>query len=288
MSLEVPTHFVQQYKTNVELLLQQKGSKLRDKVMTDTYTGKAAKAVEQIGAVNAVKLSTRHADTPLISTPADARWVFPEDYVFADLIDTQDKLRMLIDPESSYARNGAYAIGRGMDDEIIAAFNGTSKTGENGTTNTTLPGAQTIAVGGAGMTVTKLREARRRLMAAEVDVDNDTLYCALTARQIEDLFNETQVISLDYNTNRVLVSGQVTSFMGFNFVHIERLATASGDRLCPCWAKSGMHLGMWEDIHTEIGPRADKNYSIQVFVRGTVGATRTEELKVVMITCDEP
>ena len=121
MSNQVTTAFVQQYSTNVAHLLQQKGSKLRDSVMTSAATGKAAKVVEQVGAVNAVKRTTRHADTPLIDTPHSARWTFPVDYEWADLIDDQDKVRMLINPQSPYAVNGAYAMGRAIDDEIIGA-----------------------------------------------------------------------------------------------------------------------------------------------------------------------
>ena len=101
MSFQVTTAFVQQYSTNVQLLLQQRGSRLRDCVTVGSYTGKAAKAVEQIGEVTAQARTSRHADTPLISTPHDARWVHPTDYEWADMIDDQDKLRMLIDPTST-------------------------------------------------------------------------------------------------------------------------------------------------------------------------------------------
>ena len=158
MSDQISTAFVQQYNTNVAHLLQQKGSKLRDSVMASSATGKAAKAVEQVGAVNAVKRTTRHSDTPLISTPHDARWVFPVDYEWADLIDDQDKVRMLIDPQSPYAVNGAYALGRAIDDEIMAAlFSETTKTGEGGDTTTdwaTFVGATTqnkVVHGSAGL-----------------------------------------------------------------------------------------------------------------------------------------
>ena len=54
MSDQVNVAFVQQYANNVAHLLQQRGSKLRDSVMNGTATGKAAKVVEQVGAVNAV------------------------------------------------------------------------------------------------------------------------------------------------------------------------------------------------------------------------------------------
>jgi hypothetical protein len=291
MSDQISTAFVQQYSTNVGLLLQQRGSKLRDCVSVGSYTGKAAKAVEQIGSVTAQARTSRHSDTPLISTPHDARWVFPTDYEWADLIDDQDKLRMLIDPTSPYAINGAYALGRAMDQLIISAALGTAKTGENGTTNTTFPtSTQQITVGGTptGLTVAKLRAAKKILLANEVDVEMDPLYIAVTAKQLDDLLGTTEVTSSDYNTVKALVQGQVDTFMGFKFIHTELLGVdGSDDRRVIAWAKSGIHLGMWNDINSKIDQRADKSYATQVYVKGTFGATRTEEKKVVEILCSE-
>ena len=293
MSFNITTHFVQQYTTNVQLLLQQKGSKLRNTVTVGSYTGKAAKAIEQVGPVTAQKRTIRHGDTPLISTPADARWVFPVDYEWADLIDDQDKLRMLIDPTSSYSQNGAYALGRAMDDEIISAFFADAKTGENGSTTTSFGANQDVVVatgstGATGLNISKLREAKKILMANEVDIDNDPLFCIITAQQHDDLLNEAQAISLDYNTRPVLVDGKITAFMGFNFIHTERLpVNSSSQRRVPAFAKSGMHLGLFNDINTMISERADKGYATQVYVKGTFGATRTEEGKVVEIVCAE-
>ena len=287
MSVNVPTHFVQEYKTVVDLLLQQMGSRLRDKVSSDTYTGKAGKAVEQIGAVTAQKKTSRHADTPLIDTPAAARWVFPEDYEWADLIDTQDKLRMLIDPTSSYAQNGAHAIGRAMDDEIIAAFFGASLTGENGTTSTAFPSGQQATTTAGGLTLAKLREAKQLLLAAEVDLDRETVYCAISAQQHDDLLGISEIQSMDFNNTAPLVKGVVLAFMGFNFVLSERLPITGTDREVACWVPSGMHFGMWEDLRTEIDRRPDKSYATQVYVAATIGATRLQEEKVVRIICSE-
>ena len=288
MSFEVTTAFVQQYTTNVALLLQQRGSKLRDYCTVGNYTGKAAKAVEQVGAVTAQVRTSRHSDTPLISTPHDARWVFPTDYEWADMIDDQDKLRMLIDPTSSYATNGAYALGRAMDDLIITAALGDAKTGENGTTITGFATAtQQIAAAASGLTIAKLRAAKKIFMRNEVDMDMDQLCIAVTAEQIEDLLATTEVTSSDYNTVKSLVQGNVDTFMGFKFIQIERLGVdGSSARRVIAWAKSGLHIGMWNDINTRIGERADKSYATQVYVKGTFGATRTEEKKVVEIICD--
>lgn len=57
MSYQVPTHFVQGYTNNVEMLLQQRGGKLLATVSQGTYTGKGAKSVEQIGPVKPVRIS---------------------------------------------------------------------------------------------------------------------------------------------------------------------------------------------------------------------------------------
>lgn len=291
MSDQISTAFVQQYSTNVGLLLQQRGSKLRDAVSVGSYTGKAAKAVEQIGSVTAQARTSRHSDTPLISTPHDARWVFPTDYEWADLIDDQDKLRMLIDPTSPYAINGAYALGRAMDNLIVSAALGSAKTGENGTTITAFDTTnQQVTVGGTptGLTVAKLRSAKKILLANEVDVEMDPLYIAVTAKQLDDLLGTTEVTSSDYNTVKALVQGQVDTFMGFKFIHTELLGVnGSSHRRVVAWAKSGLHLGMWNDINSKIDQRADKSYATQVYVKGTFGATRTEEKKVVEILCAE-
>lgn len=287
MSFEITTAFHQSYTNNVQLLLQQRGSRLRKAITEQRFTGKAAKAVEQIGAVTAQERVSRHDDTPLISTPHDARWVFPKDYRWADLIDNPDKLKMLIDPTSSYSMNAAQALGRKMDQIVIDAALGTSLTGADGTTSTAFDTSnQQIAASSKGMTVAKLREAKKILMANEVDVENDPLFVAITAEEHDDLLAETQATSLDYNNKPVLVDGAITRFMGFNFIHTELLGVdGSSNRRCIAWAKSGLCLGVWNDVSTRISERADKNYSMQVYAEATFGATRLEEGKVVEILC---
>lgn len=299
MSFQVPVHFVQSYSTNVTMLLQQKGGKLASTVTQGSYTGKAAKAVEQIGPVKPVKNLSRHADTPLISTPGDARWVFPNDYEWADLIDDQDKLRMLIDPQSAYTMNAVNSMRRAQDDEILQAMFAASATGENGTVSTAFPAGQIVGlnVGGTGsnLNVAKLRAVRRLFMAAGVDLETDQIYMAITASDHDSLLNETQIVSSDFNTKPVLVDGRVTQFLGINFVPVEFTDTAAyqpetvaaltsgANRLLPAWVTGGVHLGIWNDVTTRVDQRPDKRYSTQVYCKTTVGATRTEEKRVVQV-----
>lgn len=294
MSQNIPTHYVQQYSSNIQLLLQQRGSKLRDKVMTGNHVGKQASPVDQFGAVSAQRVTGRFNAMPRVDAPTDRRWVFPVDYDLPQLLDSFDKLRLLTDPNSSYVVNGTYAMGRAMDDEIIASFFADAKTGESGSTTTTFNASNLIqsdfgAAADVGLTVKKLREGKKLLMSYEVDLEADTLTCVVTAKQHDDLLAEAQVVSTDFNDRPVLVEGKVTRFLGINIVHSERLVLKETDnRRVPLFAKSGMYLGLWNDISTSISKRNDlRGEPWQAYAIGTFGATRLEENKVIEIECDE-
>lgn len=286
MSNQITTARSQEFTTRVEHLVQQMGSRLRDCVETGSHTGKQAVPVDQIGIVEAVKKQARHADLPTVEVPHARRWVIPSIYQFRDFIDNPDTLRMLWEPNNRYARAFAYALGRAMDDEIIEAFDATSTTGETGSGTETFQN-QSVGTVTLGMTVTKLRQAMESFRSDEVDTDNEELFCVLASDQIEDLMSETQVISFDYNTDKVLVDGRLTSFGGFNFKHSERLGVDSNsDRKVFMWARSGMYLGLWEDIRTPIDWIAEKQ-AWQVAGCGDFGSTRLQLEKVVIAPCSE-
>ena len=285
MSSQVNTAFVQQYSANVQMLSQQKGSLLRDAVRIENIVGKNA-FFDQIGQATAQKRTTRHGDTPQMDTPHARRRVSLVDYEYADLIDDQDKIRMLIDPTSSYAQAAAFAMGRAMDDEIIAAATGTAFTGETGSTSTALPAGQQIANGGTDLTVAKLREAKKKFDLASVD-PSIMRYIAVGPEQIDSLLGDTNVTSADFNSVRALVTGELDTFMGFKFIVSNRLAKSGNIRSCFAWAEDGLLLGVGKDATARIEERADKGYATQVYYCMSISATRMEEEKVVQIDCDE-
>ncbi len=286
MSTQVTTAFVQQYSANIQMLSQQMGSLLRDKVRLESVVGKNA-FFDQVGSVTAVKRTSRHGDTPQIDTPHARRRVSLVDYEFADLIDDQDKVRMLIDPTSSYAQAAAFAMGRAMDDEIISAATGTSFTGETGSTSTALPSGQIITEASTdGLTIAKLREAKKILDLNSVD-PSIPRHIIVSPKQIDDLLGTTSVTSSDFNTVKALVQGEVNAFMGFNFIVSNRLSIASSKRACIAFAQDGIALGVGKDVMARIDERADKGYATQVYYCASFGATRMEEEKVVKIEAHE-
>src|SRR5262249_46812008 len=128
MSTQITVAFVQQYKDQIILQYQQTGSRLRGKVREQSVDGKVA-YFERLGATAAIKRTTRHTDTPQVDSPHSRRMVSMSDYEWADLIDQQDRVRLLIEPANEYARNAANALGRAYDLEVIAAFDGTAYSG---------------------------------------------------------------------------------------------------------------------------------------------------------------
>ena len=285
MSVQVTTAFVSQFSSNVQLLSQQIGSKLRGAVSEDSVTGDKA-FFDQIGSGTAQLRTSRHADTPLQDTPHSRRQVAIDTYEYADLIDDADKVRMLIDPTSTYARAAAAAIGRAMDDAIITAATGTALTGVSGGTSTTMLAANQIAHGSAGLTVAKLVQANKILDNSDVD-PSIPRYIGVGPEQIEDLLNNSTVTSSDYNSIKALVHGEIDTFLGFKFIKSTRLSVASSVRKCFAWAEDGLKLAIGKDVVSKIDQRADKSYSTQVFYCASFGSTRMEEEKVVEINCSE-
>lgn len=207
-------------------------------------------------------------------------------YEWADLIDSADKVRLLISPESQYARSAAAAMGRAVDDSIITAATGTAKTGKAGATSTAIGSDQQIANGSADMTLAKLIQAKKILDLGEVDPSIPRYIC-VGPNQMEALLNLTSVTSSDFNTVKALVRGEIDTYLGFKFIVSNRLAIASNIRTCFAWAQDGIKVGMGADLTSRIDERADKAYSTQVFCTQTFGAVRMEEAKVVQIDCDE-
>lgn len=294
MADAIETLYVQQYTTNMELLLQQKQSKLSGFTMTSSPVGKQAAVVDQFGAVAMKRRTGRFEELTPETVATDRRWVLPADYDLTLRIDTFDKLRLLQDPAGPYAQDAVAAANRTKDDIIIAAFFDDAKTGETGGTTTSFLAGNQIAVNygagaNTGLTVAKIKEAQRLLLANEVDLEAEQPYIAITSKQAQDLLNETEIINLDYSIRPVLTEGRITRFLGFNFVYTERLTLDTNSyRRIPVWVKSAMHLGVWKDQVTSVDKIVTlSGHPWQLYMMYTMGATRTQEKKIVEIKCSE-
>ena len=290
MSSQITTSFVEQYSSNVTLLSQQMGSKLRSSVDEEGIVGKNA-FFEQIDSTAAVLRTSRHGDTPQIDTPHSRRRVSLASYEWGDLIDDSDKIRALVDPTSAYAKNAAAAMNRAMDDVIITAMNASASTGVAGGTSTALPSTQKFATSNQsdGLTVAKLLAAKKNFDDNSID-SSIKRYIVCGPQQISDLLGTTSVTSADFNTVRALSTGEVNSFLGFEFIMSNRLpldATNTDDRLVFAYTEDAIKLAIGKDIKANISERADKSYSTQVYYCMDLGEVRMEEKAIFQIPCHE-
>lgn len=313
MSTTVDTAFVNTYKSNVIMLSQQKGSRLKMCVRNERQAAEAD-FYERIGSVDAVDLVNRHGDTPVMNTPHTRRMVTLLDAEYGDLIDKMDRVRMLIDPQGPYTVAAVNAIGRKTDDRIITAALGSAYGGKDGTTAVPLPATQKLAcfdgstTTGVGLNVKTLVAVSKKFDDNDVD-ESIPKYFAYTSYQKQDLLNQTEVTSSDYAAVKALVEGRIDTFMGFKFIRTQRLVrsatnitytvtngtvaagtgtiTASKSRRCIAWAEDGLVLAEGIDPFVRIAERTDKRFSMQVYVAHSVGATRLEEEKVVEVDCSE-
>ena len=275
--------YAQAYQDAVMQLAQQKGSILRNAVWTKETNAEKTN-FERLAGTAAVAKTTRAVATPNVEMVHDRRTVTLVDYHWSTQHDWFDDVRMLVDPKGPYTESGAWAMGRAIDDLIIAAARGNSVTGAGA--NVALLAGQKIVEGGtAGMTLAKILQAKRILDANEVEAEDR--YFVLGSRQLEDLLGVTQVTSADYAAVKALVQGEIDSFLGFKFIRSERLAIASSKRFCMAFQKRGLGLAIGKNMMTKIDERPDLSYAWQVYMGWSMQATRVEEERVVEVGAHE-
>lgn len=298
MSVNIPTHFVDQFTTNVQHLLQIQGGKLRGKVTEQSYTGEGGVVVDQFGAVEMQEVVSRFAPMTRVDAPTDRVWVYPTDYDLPQMIDNFDKLRLMIDPQGPLAQAASKAAARKMDTVIFDAFFGTAKTGKSGGTDVTFDTTNhrvDAAIGASadtGLNAKKILRAKRIMQAANVDFEVDGMPCmAITPEQEEDLLQQATVTNTDYFSEGgrpVLVDGRVRQWAGVEIIVSNLVPSNSSYRLCPMWVRNGVHLGVWSDYKARVDERADvQGVPYQLYGMMTIGATRVEPGRVIQIECTE-
>ncbi len=287
-----------QFSQMLELALQQKSSKLRGTVTEKAITGaKLMSPIQQIEPVQMKATTGRFSDKDFGSNSYTRRWVQPVDYVGDVRIDTFDLLKTQIDPKGETIQSFAAACGRSQDDEIIRAATGTNYIGTDANSLSTESfdtSAYQVSVdfGGtaSGALIAKLIEGRRILRKNHVDLEAEMPTWGIGSSQEADLLKQSQVVSSEFNRNGgVVENGTVTKLYGCKIVVMERLPiVTTNTRGTLLYVPSGIVLGVWQDIKTQIQQIFTKEgnpWDISTVL--SHGATRTRPGKVVQILCHD-
>ena len=170
---------------------------IRNNVVGDTYK------FRRMGKGLANQKSTSDLVTPMnvaheFKTATLTNWNAPE---YTDIFDQAD---VNFDEKQELASTIADAIGRRCDQLVIDALDGST------------PDAADIVHGGVSLTMAKIIAAQVALRGQ--NVQNSNLYAAVNAAGLGGLLNDEKATSSDYQTVKALVSGDVNSLAGFQFI----------------------------------------------------------------------
>lgn len=202
-------------------------------------------ATPRISQTDVVPMNIAH--TSATATLED--WNAPE---YTDIFDQQ---KVNYSERQELATVIAGAIGRREDQLIIDAIDAAS---------TTLTVSEDIGGNDTGLNTTKLRRAMR--LFDDQAAPSGQRYFLGHAIGKEQLLGETEPTSGDFNTVRALVNGEITSFVGFQFMWMETrdeggLTVATNVRTNYAWhggpmGSVGMATGI--NFNTEVNYIADK------------------------------
>lgn len=313
-SFEITTAMVDMFSSNVMHLSQQKVSRLMAHCRIESQSAET-EFYDRIGQREMKKKQGRHSEVKYTDTPHSRRAVTMEDWYDSDLIDKEDKLRVIMNPDSEYAQAFGFALARRYERTIIDSVLGTAYTGKKGTVGVDIPNSQKIAaVDGtnafAGLNVATLRKVRKKLKQAEAIAAGEKAVFAMSAQQSDDLLGNTEITSSDFNTVKALVQGEVNTFLGLEFVETEllpfnedafrheadgsivdaggtQIAAGAARRCFAMTANRAVILSRGMEVTSRITEESKFHFAHQVYSCLTVGGVRMEEEQVVEVLCKE-
>lgn len=286
-----------QYKDSLEIAAQQVESKLAPLFMQSTYKGKAVSPVDRLDSFEMDDVTGRYQPVGRGESNFQRRWNFPKYFSKRIVLDGIDALESLKNPQSSYVENMQAARARKKDNFAVSAFFGDAKIGISGEETVTwaTEGANQIVLQTAGSGATasgfnfkKLREAVKIIRQNEIP-DSEQIFCALTANQIDKLYDEAVVISSEHNKEALnaISDGKVTRLLNVYFVLSERLALdGDGYTRVPVWTRKAMDWGTWDAPYLDID--RDKTlefHPIAIYMKEACNAARIDPKRLVEIKC---
>jgi hypothetical protein len=280
MAVSISNAFVTLFDTEVKQAYQA-DAVLRNTVRLRTGVTASTHKFPKIGSGVAQVRVPQTDVTPLNVTYSQAT-VTLTDYIAAEYSDIFNQAKVNFDERQELVQVVAKAIGRRSDQMIIDALAASS---------TSLTVATSIGGSATNLNMAKLREAARLLNTANVPAEDR--YILIHASQLSSLLSETSVTSSDFNTVKALVQGDITTFMGFNFITIgdrtEGGLTGGGSGSTrKVYAYHKMAVGMAESmaIRSEINYIPEKT-SWLVSSMFSAGAVAIDAGGCVDITCTE-
>ena len=204
-----------------------------------------------------------------------------EDFIAAEYSDIFDQTHVNFSERQELVQVVSGAIARRMDQVVLDAL--TAASGTNTVAN---------SVGGSNtnLNVAKLRATKKALDAKNVPADGRCFI--IHANSLDSLLSETSVTSSDFNSVKALVTGDVNTFLGFQFITMgDRdegglAIDGSNDRTCFAFHKDAMGLGISMNQTSRVDYIAEKT-SFLVASMFSAGSVAIDADGIVKVTCRE-
>lgn len=204
-----------------------------------------------------------------------------EDFIAAEYSDIFDQSHVNFSERQELVQVVSGAIARRMDQVVLDAL--TAASGTNTVAN---------SVGGSNtnLNVAKLRATKKALDAKNVPADGRCF--VIHANSLDSLLSETEVTSSDFASVKALVTGDVDTFLGFQFITMgDRdegglAIDGSNDRTCFAFHKDAMGLGISMNQTSRVDYIAEKT-SFLVASMFSAGAVAIDADGIVKVTCRE-
>lgn len=295
----IPSHYVQGFRANLNLLPQQMNSRLIGCVDADLSYSEPGTSfnADDIGASQPARVTTRVPDSPEGFVEQVRRGGHFEAFADGKFVDDLDKARELSDPTNSVMQSMMAGKNRYMDDKIVDVMFGTAYSGQTLTTANAFPSSQIIAAadrqnlhdaevvagsGALGLTVGKIITAGQMLDATELEGER---YFAITSYEKAQLLASTPVTSSDFQSVKALVAGTIDSLYGFKFVRTERLPVAANVTSCAAWVKPAIAYRARTIQNAWIDRRKDKSGRWYAYYETEHAGVRRYDTGVVQVLC---
>ncbi len=306
---QIEAHERLQYTNSVTMVAQQTRDPFGGLVTDVAATGEAQKATDLYDAGEYSYGEDRSRRNPENPVTGDARWlVRPPVIESGQYIDTEDKFDTARDPTSNFVTIHTRRVIRGRADRTLGirkgedglfrvtdgGILGASVSGKRpGGAPTALPASQFVPVGGTGLTLSKMTDAILALRKADFGMeDDDQLYCAISAVQIDNLLAiaEASATALNAFAIEQLRNGKPTPLMGLTWVPTNRLPykdDSSSIRLCPIWSKANISRGIWQDVKGDMWNDTSAKNKPYCYVSAYIDCVRLQDKGVIAIECQE-
>jgi hypothetical protein len=293
MPNEIFTVYQRLYSQEFKLALQREDFLLAGWTEQRTdYTGAAVQPLKTVGKVS-FSARTRLGNTPWEEPQYYARWLVGQARHLPLIYDVTDEAQLGFNPQGALIKAARAAMNRLKDETILAACFANAVTGGDGTGSTPFPSSMVVDVDvggtGTGLNYEKIVTALELLGQQEVN-KSEPMVMVVSSKQMGQLMRQSEAIMTEYSVAaRRDSSGRIVGLLGIDIVEINYAGFLSGGvRDVPLFVKSGMHLGIWPaatEVHIE--RLTEKNFATGIYHSVMLGATRTDEGKVVRIRCAE-